>query len=298
MLVAVAIMGVIAATLATLYEGMTKLMVRSNVQQEADSLQRFLQGILSNRDLCDQMMRGKPWSFPGGLPPTNVSPLVLGGSQIAAVNQDIIPNRLRITQILIQGRDSNNDGNPDVPTCSDAQIRRFGAAPTDPVEPYKICPAEIAIRFDYGAGAAPGSVTGGVLRDRKIPVLVSIRQADQVIDFCDVNVEANRAKTCTAADVPAAQQCTTDAAVCPRFYYIGEVDANGDPVCYCGSICPPDPPDPRTGTAGSTGSVVGNGTAPAPVSIAPPPPPPIGGPGGRGGAAGGAGGRGGAAGGN
>jgi hypothetical protein len=56
-LVAVAIAGIIAATLATLYENMTALMLRSNVSAEVDNLQRYLQGVLSQRELCQHAMR-------------------------------------------------------------------------------------------------------------------------------------------------------------------------------------------------------------------------------------------------
>src|SRR5438067_956222 len=68
-LVAVALLGILAATLATIFGNMGSLYLRSNESNEAKAMTQLVQSIASQRNLCSFALRATPYAQVAPPPP-------------------------------------------------------------------------------------------------------------------------------------------------------------------------------------------------------------------------------------
>jgi len=261
-LIAVAILGLIAMTLASLYQIYTQTMFKSYMRNEADNLRKRVEQVLLQRTLCNQAINGTVWTGQGQAP---IASIRESGVIIAQQGMMFGSGRMTISALFIRPRDINQNGLPDDLNMGE-EVRILNAR-------YTSFPADVVIRF-----AATADNTGlGVMHDRVIPVMVLVNQLTNVIEFCDINDESSARRGCNrdeaAADYVAGQgltQCPdpkTDQG-CTRVYYVARLNAQGDPVCACKEVCP----QPAWKRPRNTGNCSGNAnrTCPAGAENLPP----------------------------
>lgn len=276
-LVATAIVGIVAATLASLFEGMTLVMVRSTMSTEADSLHRTIQGILGQSTLCRNAMRteaGLRIAFPTVNNETEIPVMQIEQDDAAPPPPIVIartptlgnPTPMQVApglilqRMFIRGADLNNDG-----ATNDALVTSVDGTST-------VVQAQVVLRFQYQGG--PVNLTGGnFLDDRVINLTITMNTADRLILGCGLNAQArSAANNCFRGQAsPPHQLCPPPgdpAAVtdylgneCSHIPYVREYDLEGNPICGCTIICRPDPTQPLN----------------VPPPLVPPPPPAVGG---------------------
>lgn len=281
-LVATAVVGIVAATLASLYESMTIVWVKSNANIEADNLQRLVQGVLSQRDLCREALRdpaGNPIQFPAANAEVPVGSIQIDRDPLAAppplqiaraptiLNpnpQEIAPGVV-IQNIFLRGTDANSNGVADEPLVT-KQTHLAGIA-----GPVTTVAVQLVIRFAY-VNAVTRLVGGNVLDDRVINTNIYYRNSDRQIVGCDLVVQDKQVTQCSLGQAsPPHEVCLqiNDYAgqPCTVIPYLREIDQDGRGICGCQTICNvPDPTPPP---------------APLPPPLPPlsptalPPPPPI-----------------------
>jgi hypothetical protein len=273
-LVAVAILGIIAATLSTLYQNMTSFMTRSNVVMDAENFERYVTGVVSQQSLCAQAFRtagGQPpvWQWPmasGAFIPTmgyaDFDRIQVDADPAAApaavtVASDLagdaplntLNNGLVISRFFIRNKTVPGTTNPMPYTTT-----------TDSTgTTYRVFNAELVIQFDPVRLAG---VPGGALKDRVIPLTVLTDNLDlsAPIRKCDAANRDINVVDCTAPNIttptnpsstcpPLASQDPT----CVYVGYVGQVNATGTVTCKCTPIC-------GGGSGGGGGTTWGSGS--------------------------------------
>ena len=256
-LVAVAITGVIAMVLASLYENMNELMLRANVTAEADNLQRYVQGVLSQQVLCKNALvqnDGTIAQVPGDGARTQLlkiqidNDLAVAPPPVDAVARGAMLNsNLSVNNIYLRNRDQNQNNDSD-----DNQDFVDTTVNSAPARTYRL---EAVLEFQM-AGRLLG---GSALRPRAIPLVATALNSDNRILFCDYSDPSlNPAHRCDVADCPPV--LNDDGEPCTLISFVIGIDNDGKVKCGCRPLhCP------RDGTPGTPSTSPGT-TPPAPTN--------------------------------
>ncbi len=259
-LIAVAVMGIVAATLASIYEGMTRVMQRASIQSETDNLQRFVQGVLAQKGLCDHAIRASYNGAPIQWDPVATNSISVQMLQLWNLQADAVATRLvsaeqsvnpltgaqynRITPALyvssikIQTRDTNSDGTPEAPSVTNV-VKNNG-------ETWRAIPLDVVIQFSGPGGSTPW--LGGAFRARTIPIM-GVFDTTSHLQECDVVVAENKQISCDLTRAVTDQGYGTSdncpVVTCPGgpqkgiavIAYMDGFDNNNQPKCNCQRVC-------------------------------------------------------------
>lgn len=243
-LIAVAVVGMLAATIATLADNMTLFMKRANINAEADNLQRFIQGLMSQTNLCKRALRMGDdttmvtWPAPGATNPVGRVLLVqldgAGGTipiVVAAPGMRIAPGLL-VSGLRVRAVDTNGNGVADGPDIS-SQATRIGD------QDRFVYRAQLLIHLRYD-DTVLNLLGGWALRERVVNFNAGVGNnggGDVILD-CDAADTIPLFKRCPASDPTACGAAInpfTDFAgdPCPWYGYVGGFLPDGTPSCTC-----------------------------------------------------------------
>lgn len=284
-LIATAITGVMVVTILILVDQVSKSISRSNGLDAIESAVRTVQGIIANKDLCDNALRGANSSLriTFNCPPAtpNCNPVDVQNIYAQRVNSNSVTSVLRKNQNLGSG----------ITVTSITFSERVdnvgrGTMILNGVTHYTFA-GQIALRFGG---------TSFSQRDRIIPYNAVVSTVDNTIQRCyqDSSVQymceqlggsydvsnGNCTGLLSATDLPDCQadlagkpgDCDTTAipnASCTNLYYLagfnpgggGTGNLNATPLCRCQRIC--------IGTGGGGGSAAASGATGATATGSP-----------------------------
>ncbi len=282
MLFAMAITGVLIVAVMLIVDQVTRAIARNNANDLVEVAVRTIQGIVTNKDLCDNALRG---AGPNAKLNFNGGPDIPVDRIYAQTSADIVAGRN--TLVL---RNGSNIG-----AGYRVEEMVFGKRPGDVGQPLTVG----GVAYTTYAGQIRIRITGGgSMRDRFIPYNAVVNDAGNSIDRCyqDSSVQFMCEQLGGSWDA-AAGQCTrllnkiqTDCRVvlgpnppscplgdppatkCTKLFFISGFNPDGTPQCNCQKVCvgaPAGPatagpaPGPGPGPAPGPGPVVGSGSGAA-----------------------------------
>lgn len=225
-LIAVSILGVVAATLVTLFGNMSGMVMRSNAQADADNLIRYISGVLGQPGVCDtalQTAASLPVTWNYANPDADVYKIVVGGNTAVQIGQQITP-AISVRTIKIQ----------------------------------KFSPAEVAIPIQRQVGAAyptfssmrsklvfsfqsDRAQSGGEFNDRTLELVVATDAANNIVYCYQPKMTQAIDRPCAAIgdlyDSAFACGALPGGAGCEELYYIAGFDTLALPICKCRISC-------------------------------------------------------------
>lgn len=242
-LIAVAVIGMVAASIATLSDSMVSVTKRASISSEAESLERFVITLLAQKEICLAALRPDPLAWPAPNSHTDITSIVVpsfsnaaNASEVASIGKVVAPG-LTITAMHIRARDLNNNRLEDDPLDPPlgAPIRVAG------IDAHVIR-ADLVIRMRYN-NPLMSIMGGGELSDRVIPLIVAITDAaPRQIVRCDVAEDLRPSVSCdpTVPACAALEQVDSEGTACGVVAYVDRMDAQGIPLCDCKALpCPP-----------------------------------------------------------
>jgi|GEM_PF-3794625 len=229
-MISIAILGVLIVTVVTLYQMYGNMMAKSLLRREADLLANRVRAVLAHRGHCKSALAGNTWD---GVTDTPVTLQAGDGQILAQPGMSLAGGRLQVSEVFIRRFrvDANGDGVVDSLASSTNLILRSTDGTSD-VTGYT---GEVVLRFTLAGDAS----NQGALSERKAPVIALV-DSTNVIQDCDINEESARYKNCTPTmatqdghSCGAAPPLPHQPSDCEDYAYVGEIDARGEPICYC-----------------------------------------------------------------
>lgn len=236
-LIAVAVAGILAATLATLYENMQQVNLRNSILTDVDNFLEDIRGVLSQRELCKNALRtgGGPSLMPVGAAPNPVERVLFNNGSappfiIAQAGMDINQS-IEIDRIEIRHADTDFD---DVPNVSGGAPTAIGGVN------HRVFSAQLVLNFR----ALPDRnfLGGKQIKPRIINLTVTAHPTTRQIEVCDATDMGTPEVTCEGPPVTPCPSATDFLGQpCAEIRYVKEVTSTNQVVCDCRVICPPDP---------------------------------------------------------
>lgn len=246
-MIAIAVLGVVAAAMAALWENMANMTIRSKANQAADALARDVQSILNQPEACDNALHAVGpdliWDFTVQ-PTVQVDRIETTGGLVVLRRGLPVPANAVLTLEDMFLREPVNDPG----FTWEGAISRVGRT-IGRVNPFiapvakTIVVAKLVMRFRHTSPVATYQ-----LRDRTANVTVVVDDATKKVEFCFLNrpIEARN----FVCDIGLANSCEPPVgpavpAGCVVVYYISGFTQSAEPICACKVTC--------GGTSGATG---------------------------------------------
>lgn len=266
-LIATAMLGIIAVTIASLYDNIAGLMSKSLVANDADNLMKLVEGVMTQKELCSNAFEPAV-TWDGVSLSTDIQRIHArsnpgGSNPIASVGQTIgggdAGNRIRISRIYVQPAINPLTGAtlPTPPTPR--QYQKDGIVHTARV-------GTLTIEFEPTAAGSTGPASpnqaplmGGILRPRYLNVSLGINGT--TIDDCPGLVAQMKSVLCNATIMTAQgrateyNNCVTRASAlqarggvtgCAPYFFVNGFDPDGVAICACDASCDRNPFTPTT----------------------------------------------------
>jgi hypothetical protein len=279
-LAAVAIMGIIAATLTALFGNLSSVTSRANLEAQENQITNYVKLLLAQPALCDYAMRATgaigagpnvQWDFKGNpaakglINHIEINQNGLAGAAAAmALQVNTSPTTsIKVTSIYLRlpnaalGEDVTGTpaGPGPLPTVN--RIYKLDADPAPVSNLFDVTPAKLVIRYELQNGSI---FLGSPVRETTVDVTVAVDQtANHYVAFCKQLQDTSSTvdMSCDGNHLyPGSPDCPVDGAdYCRPLYFIAGFDALGTAMCRCQTSCDGhtliNAPPPGVGGAGA-----------------------------------------------
>lgn len=235
-----AVVGIIAATLATIYENMAHIVTRANSFSDVTIAASTLQGVLNRADTCTKLVQNMNlhWTGSGAV---NVPEMSIGSGVnkiVYAKTGELMGRVLKVKSIVLQPPLSTN-GTTRMTTAPQSKYSS-GSPPSD----HYSYSAVFTITFDSPAGA---QLTGGAIKSKDLLVTIGTDTTGKIVECpldrlklipdmdCVTEMPKYSAYRKGLWDVCQSQNLYIS--TCYSRYWVIGFDSVGRVMCDCDTVC-------------------------------------------------------------
>jgi hypothetical protein len=257
-LVAVALLGILAATLAAIFGNMSGLYVRSNVGSEVQNMTRLVQSVVNQPNLCDYSLRATAYAATAPNTPyladwvwdTSVPANSLPGFRIPLDHIEINPGGTYSSQALVLHAGDTISPNliikniylrPSDPAMGEAAsvVSKMKVKVGTPAvsKTFTTISAKLVLEYSVPGGTL-GVAAGGSLKPGVVDVTLQLDPGNgyafagcyqgQTIQAVNVVCSSTNFKP---------PDCPAPTEPCSKMYYVSGFDDDGNAICRCQIVC-------------------------------------------------------------